>query len=156
MLSTSDDGGPENAEEARLITDVLIAYTVFYDAGDIDQVLSLFAPDATYSSFLGTFSGTTELRTNFAPLVARYRRSAHLLSNVTISLRGPEAAHANSYVHAVMQPHDGPAYAFVGSYEDTLAKRDGRWRIVTRTVHDGLAYAVEPIEPAERLPDHGT
>ncbi|GAC1325540.1 MAG: hypothetical protein NVSMB13_08900 [Mycobacteriales bacterium] len=154
LAATRADPRPVDHDAVAEVRDLLTAYAVFYDAGDVEAILSVFAPDATYTTFLGTFHGTAELRANFTPLVKRYRRAAHLLANVTVHVRTAEQAEAASYLHAVVQTHDGVAYSLVGSYEDTLVRRDGSWLIANRTVHDGLAYTVDPIEPANRLGGH--
>ncbi|WP_168588570.1 nuclear transport factor 2 family protein [Saccharopolyspora sp. ASAGF58] len=141
-----------HAEHAHAITDLLVAYAVHYDAGDLDSMIELFEPDATYESLLGRCEGHDALRANFAPLIARYARTAHLVVNSTVHVTSSTAADAVSYLHALVQTRDGIAYGLCGSYQDQVTRRSGTWRIARRFVADGLAYRTEQIEPADRLP----
>jgi len=147
---------PGWAEHTLLIADVLTAYAAHYDAGDIDGMLDQFEPDAEYSNVFWTCTGHDELRESLKPLVARYERSCHFVVNSTIWVKSATSASAVSYLHAVVQTHDGVSYALGASYQDELGQRDGRWRIRRRNVVDGLAYRVEAIDPALRLPPLGS
>jgi ketosteroid isomerase-like protein len=84
------------------------AYVVGYGADDVDGVLETFTPDATYTTFLGSFHGAEAIRKNFTTLRDRYDRTAHMVSNVTIQLTSTAAE--SSYVHAATQIHDGLAH----------------------------------------------
>lgn len=59
------DGIPDPAV-ADAITDLLARYTVCYDSHDVDGVVDVFAPDATYVTSLGHFTGHAQIRANFA------------------------------------------------------------------------------------------
>jgi uncharacterized protein (TIGR02246 family) len=140
-----------SAGDLAEINALLVRYVVAYDAGDIDGILATFTPEATYSTFLGSFRGHAEIRKNFVELVSRYEKTAHLLANTTVRLTSEGTAQACSYVHAAVQTIDGLAYAFVGGYDDELRQHEGRWRIQRRDVHDGIAYTIAAIVPSDRL-----
>lgn len=141
----------QDAEAVAAIHDVLVAYAVLYDAGDIEGLLDLFSESGTYTSYLGTFTGRRELRQNFAELVQHFDRAAHHVTNITVCLTSDTTAEAAGYVSAVVTTDTGVAYSFTGSYDDRLVKVDGRWKIDRRIVRDGIAYDVDRIPLSSRL-----
>src|SRR5215813_5459136 len=57
-------------EDERAVHDVLTRYTHFYDAGDIDGVMSVFHPDCTLVNPRGTYVGREAIRRNYAFLIS--------------------------------------------------------------------------------------
>jgi uncharacterized protein (TIGR02246 family) len=154
VLAKRADLRPIDHDAEAEIRDLLVNYTTCYDCQDIDGVLDVFAPDATYTTLLGTFRGRDELRGNYEALVAKFRRTAHLMLNQTIHVTSPTEARAFSYLHSVVELLNGAGYTLVGSYQDQLEKRDGRWYIVTRVVLDGISSKMRPLAAEDRLSQH--
>ena len=152
LLRKRGGGVPANPVDEAGVIDLLSAYAVFYDAGDIDALLDLFSPDATYASYLGSYTGHADLRANFAPLVERYDGAAHMVTNTTVLVTSENEAEAVSYLLAQIQTNDGVAYAFTGTYQDRLERTDGLWRFKSRLVLDGLAHTINAIPVENRLP----
>jgi hypothetical protein len=143
-------------DHAAAITDVLTSCAVYYDAGDLESLVSLYAEDARYESFLGVRQGRDQVRNHYAPLIRRYARTIHLMCNPTIWVESATTAHAASYLHAVVQTRDGISYALGALYQDKLRQIDGDWKLQERVVGDGLAYRIEAVAPEDRLPPEAT
>ena len=127
----------------ELVRETIFRYAHLVDRGRIDELLALFADDATLEAgdrppargrdairafFVGTgerlAAGTTR------PLIR------HHVSNVVVTLDGPDAATAESYFLAVTER--GPDHW--GRYRDRLVRRDGRWLFAYRRARaDGYA-----------------
>jgi ketosteroid isomerase-like protein len=125
------------------IREVIARYAQLIDRGRIDEVVALFAEDASLEAgdrppargrdairafFLGT--GRRLAAATTRPLIR------HHVSTVAIDLEGPTAATATSYFLAITER--GPDHW--GRYRDRFVLRDGRWLIGHRLARaDGYA-----------------
>jgi len=133
------------------IYDLLVSYAVQYDARDIEGIVNNFSPNASYVSYLGKFSGEIEIRQNFEELLAKFERSMHFITNLTLRKISSSLVGAASYMQAFVVPKDGPAYCLGGLYHDRIEKHGSEWKIQERTVTDGLVFRLELMEPESRL-----
>jgi hypothetical protein len=118
------------------ISDVITDLFVATDRRDWDTVLGCFAPEVLLdmSSLTGVAPSTVAARdivsgweTGLAPLRAVH----HQIGNLKIELE-PGAAHATCYgtaTHYLPNASGRNTRVFVGSYDLTLERDGGRWRI---------------------------
>lgn len=126
------------------ISEVLTRYCRALDRLDEPLLRSCFHPDSQHSH---GYTGPSEIFIGYAMNVLnKCLATHHQLGNVSISLRD-DKADAESYFTAFHRISRDPPEAFAGAagkdvfiggrYIDTLERRDGEWRIVSRTgVHD--------------------
>lgn len=134
---------PQETAAREAIRDLLARYALLVDRSRLDEVLELFAEDATLEAGdQPPVQGRTAIRAVFAAAGARIAATAspplirHHVTTIVIDLAGPDAAAATSYFLAVTER--GPDHW--GRYQDRLARRDGRWLIQHRRVRmDGRA-----------------
>jgi uncharacterized protein (TIGR02246 family) len=128
-------------EAERAVRDLLVAYSVHYDAGDLEGVVALFAEDAVLRNLLGEHRGRDEIRANYAFLIKHMGASMHFVSNMTVRIDTPTSARAACYLHSIASRRvDGYTYATGGTYSDRLELSDGRWQIVERLTTGTIPY----------------
>ncbi|WP_380876565.1 nuclear transport factor 2 family protein [Sphingomonas sp. DBB INV C78] len=132
------------ADDYFAIQNVLFSYPFALDAGDFDAVGELLGDAIVYSG------GAVMADRDPAAVAAAFRnwvitypdgtpRTRHMLANVMIVPEGEDRARVSSYVMVFQQAEDGPLAPVIGGdYLDRLEKRDGRWRIVERTMGNDI------------------
>jgi ketosteroid isomerase-like protein len=136
----------------REITRVLYRYCHAVDRHDMQELLSVYHPDAAdeHGSYAGDAKGFVAYLDERMPRV--YQATMHVLSNISIDVRG-DVAFTESYVtasHLIRPEHGGGLFWFAGRYIDRFEKRSGEWRIA----HRRLLRTWE-VEPAARALDGG-
>lgn len=146
----------EVMEAEREIRDLLVAYAVHYDAGDLDALVDLFTEDALLKNMLDEHVGHEQIRAAYAFLTGHLGQSMHFICNVTVRLDSPDSARASSYLHSIaVRRRDGYTYGTGGTYSDRLQRRDGRWRIAERVVTGYIPYdLVGTPADYDRFADH--
>jgi len=111
-------------------------YCVSMDTGEMDRVLSVFAPEAIVEMYGYTCAGIDEIRSTLAsagklvlsvPDIAPLR---HFVSTQSIRLLSPQEASSTTYVTVV----GSRGVDHWGAYIDRWAKSQGQWRIARRSV----------------------
>lgn len=138
---------PARFEEEYAIRRVLERYMRYNDDGDLEGMLSLFAPGAVYrvlgremvgrdaiAAFLRELGFTSGAgRWTDPGQEHRQPRSMHLISNPVIDVDGDTAVAESDFV-TLRRNADGDAeLGLVGRYRDRLHKgADGEWRFAER------------------------
>jgi hypothetical protein len=132
------------ASPADEVCRTLHAYCRRLDERDLDTLLDeVYLPDAVDDRQRGEpLRGHAAIRAYFERALIGLRATAHLLSNIDVSIEGPEGviAHASSRVtayHWSMESTEpnGPAdFVLLGTYDDRLLRTPAGWRIQTRRV----------------------
>jgi uncharacterized protein (TIGR02246 family) len=120
-------------EDLEAIRDLDARYCRALDDGDWDTLVSLFTDDGEFVG-LSRAHGHDELRRFFAELAdAGLTAFWHHVTNLEITLEGPDAARARSFL---WQPcvQDGTPHIAAGRYTDALRRVDGTWRYTTKQV----------------------
>ncbi len=115
------------------VLDVLHHYCHCVDTRDPDGIADqVFAPDGVDDHGFGRWVGREPIREAFTSIVARFAATAHLLSNVRVTVDGDEA-HARSHVtawHWLPGSTSGQVdFVMLGTYEDHLVRLREGWRI---------------------------
>lgn len=128
---------PWQLEAREAIRDLVARYNANGDAGRFDEMLALFAPDATVDLPGQRCSGVNEIRALFTGIAARTgaegsaaRFVRHFTSTLQIDLESPEAARSRCY-YLVLTDRGLDHW---GRYIDRYERRDGSWRFAHRQV----------------------
>ncbi|HEY0237656.1 MAG TPA: nuclear transport factor 2 family protein [Friedmanniella sp.] len=123
------------------IYELLALHAHVFDANELDRVDELFTPDATYdmrSSGLGLFTGVDQLRAAAGQMFASgHAPRAHHLTNVVVTHADDDTATVRS--KALMIMSDGGFHSV--TYDDTVRRLDGRWRVSSRVITPAGASA---------------
>jgi ketosteroid isomerase-like protein len=127
----------------ELVRETIFRYAHLVDRGRIDELVALFTDDATLEAGdRPPARGREAIRAFFVGTGARLAAGTarplvrHHVSNVLVTIGGPDAASAESYFLAVTER--GPDHW--GRYRDRLVRRDGRWLFAQRRARaDGYA-----------------
>src|SRR5687768_2432266 len=129
----------ESTVEIRLACeDLITAYCHAIDLGDATAVADLFTDDGVWSSAEVTMRGAGEIRAGFGRRAAMERRSAHVCTNVAVTVEAADRATGVCYF--TLFRHDGPSGpvaplagpAMVGVYRDRFARTADGWRFAER------------------------
>src|SRR5204863_7862101 len=128
-----DYGGMEQWElmARESIRDLVARYNGNGDAGRIDDVVALFAPDAVLDVMGTAHSGHAEIRGMFEQAIADIAAGSptertvvqHHTSTLQIDVTGPTSARARSYFQVIMSG----GLDHWGRYVDEFGIVDGRW-----------------------------
>jgi hypothetical protein len=111
-------------DDGAAIRELIAAYALALDAGDIDACVALFVPGAEFHVYGRAFAGLDRIGTMFrdAP------RGLHLTGVSRIDVRG-DTATARSQVLFVRA---GDLHLRPALYDDELVRADGHWRFRRR------------------------
>ena len=132
------------------ISEVLYRYARGCDRVDEGALRACFHPGSVH--FHGGFAGLSSDFIDLAMGIVRpLKASSHMISNVMIELSGDQAvSECPLLAHHRRLQADGAReedYFLTGRYLDRFEKRDGAWRIVSRT---GLHDYERVLEPADQ------
>jgi 3-phenylpropionate/cinnamic acid dioxygenase small subunit len=121
-------------EEA--IRDTIARYNLYGDRGRFDELLELFADDATLVTDNATYVGRPAIRQLFVGAVTDDpQRVRHFTSTVVIDVTAEDRASARSYFQVLV----GAGLDHWGSYRDVLVRRNDEWLFLRREVRvDGM------------------
>lgn len=123
-------------EEA--IRDVVARYNLYGDRGRFDELIELFADDATLVTDEATYVGRPAIRQLFlksAGADAQPERIRHFTSTVVIDLTGRDRASVRAYFQVLT----GAGLDHWGTYRDVLVRLGDRWVFSRREVRvDGM------------------
>jgi hypothetical protein len=118
------------------VEDLLMAYTRFGDGGRFDDLVALFAPDATFQVGEAIHTGPAEIRAFFIDTGESFAAQSTLLpGGHHVSSRWFEAKapdHVSSGSRFLYVGPQGPDHW--GTYRDEVRQVDGSWRIASRRV----------------------
>ena len=118
------------------IHDLLLRYARGVDTKNLELVASCFSRDAGYEGTLGR--GTIgEALKSLKSAFERYHNTMHLIGNLCVDFDDGEHARCETYAiayHRLKAGDGGQQYVTAIRYLDQLARHDGRWTIIHRTV----------------------
>ncbi|UXA07414.1 nuclear transport factor 2 family protein [Mycobacterium sp. SMC-2] len=111
-------------DDRAAIRELLVGYALALDAGDIDDCLALFAPDAEFRVYGRSFAG----REGIGKMFRDAPRGLHLTGASRIDV-GDATATARSQVLFVRA---GDLHLRPALYDDEFVRTDGQWRFRRR------------------------
>ena len=120
--------------ERDAIQEILVRYATSLDDRNWDRLATCFTEDAVADYGTGVFEGPTAIAGLCRQMLEPLEVSQHLLGTIEIIVDG-ENATSRCYFHAQhVKPglDEGTQLIIAGTYEDSLRKVDGQWRIQHR------------------------
>lgn len=143
-----DDAKLTELFDREAIRDCIYRYCRGIDRADEAALRSTYWEDA--HDCHGAYDGPAEGFIRYAVDVFRTGpRNVHQVSNILIEFAGPLVAAVESYFSALQRGPDREGkvrqYLLAGRYCDRFEKRDGEWRVASRTVvYDWVEEQVPP------------
>jgi uncharacterized protein (TIGR02246 family) len=141
--AAADDAAVQALVDRAEIEALIVQYVTALDTLDADAYAAVFAEDAVFELPGAVHRGRAAIRKIVTDLQqSRDRNEAagtpspklyHVLANTSIDVLDGANARHQSYAQTVRAAESGQfVVGFMGRYEDTLVKRDGRWLIQSR------------------------
>jgi hypothetical protein len=122
----------QRLEDEAAVLDTFRRYHYFYDAGDVDGVLSCFTADGVQVNRRGTYVGTDQLRSSYEYLVRDQRLIIHYGTNAVVRFDQDDpkgTAWLTAFYHSVVAPFDGDLFDCGGVYIDRMRRVGDDWLI---------------------------
>ncbi|EUA07586.1 snoaL-like domain protein [Mycobacterium kansasii 732] len=116
---------PSRTDDLVEIQQLLARYAVTITQEDIEELLSVFTPDGTYSAF-----GDTYHLDRFPELVAAAPKGLFLTGTAVVELDGDSATGTQPLCFIEHATHD----MRIGYYRDTYLRTSDGWRLKTRAM----------------------
>jgi ketosteroid isomerase-like protein len=142
--------------DEQQVVNLLADYCWYVDRRDVDAVVALFAPDATFDLGFGrVHRGHDELREMYERVDA-YTATSHHITTPRLDLSG-DTGSVRSAMYAFHRRPDGSQLHLWGAYLDEVARAEGGWRFTARTLRasaeeGALAEEEEHATRFEHLP----
>ncbi len=124
------------------ITEVLYNYARAIDRMDRDLLLACYHPDGTDQHVPFFSGGVVEFADWVMGALAAMVAQRHVISNISITLHG-DTAGVESYWTATLQIKEKEGLVDLmraGRYIDQFERRDGTWRILTRSAFPEFSH----------------
>jgi ketosteroid isomerase-like protein len=149
-VATVDSARPTGGLTADDRLDIHELYSLFakaLDAGDVEEMLSLFTDGATLLGPWGTFTGRDEIQRALTAMTEQARGTHHLVYSPTIAREGGiTKGHANFLQLSV---NGGDLLAGRGSFSDRFSNVGGRWRFLSRELEQPDAIRLDQMDGDE-------
>jgi hypothetical protein len=126
-----------NVEDRAQITELLSRYCWVLDVGDLDNLQSVFTPDAVFIINGRIYDGLEAIHAYFLELVSRdnWAGTQHYNSQVILEAASETRCEMRSYCTVVFVLRDVTShFRMLANYQDTCVKLDGDWLIEKRIV----------------------
>jgi hypothetical protein len=140
----------QKLEDREEIRSLLIAYGRALDQRDFAAFAGLFAKtEGEWVGGFGSAKGQAAIRDLMEKMIGSNTTGAvptsfHVLSNEDIDVQGDRASSVTKWIF-VRQSADGkPEWVFLGHYDDTFVRENGRWRFLRRE-----AFTDIPVQRAQ-------
>ena len=142
---------PSNFGAKQACTDLILDYAYYRDRTDLavaaPGVAELFTTDAILNVGGNTFIGKQAIHDRIANQT-QAPLTQHLMSNIRITVDGPQKARGISYatIYAVPQPlkdkiPSAKGFAAIGEYHDQFVRTRNGWRIAERKFFPRIHYS---------------
>ena len=140
ILAAGGAGGIETRlqvlEDKEAIRDLLVEYGRTLDARDFKAFSELFARDAgEWNGGMGVARGPEAIRNLMEKTITgKPGANFHIFNNEMIDVNGDRATALSKWMFIVQGKDGRPQAVYLGHYNDTLIKEDGRWKFLLRKV----------------------
>ena len=126
-------------EDREEIRELLIDYGRFLDQRDFHSFSELFArTEGEWIGGMGRARGEKAIRELMERTIGKgavLSRSCHLFTNEKIHVDGDRASSVTKWIFVVSDEANRPRMYFVGHYDDSMIRENGRWKFLRRGVH---------------------
>jgi len=126
-------------EDREEIRQLIMDYGRFLDQRDFRSFSELFAKtEGEWDGGFGRAKGSKAIRELMESTIGKdttMTQSCHLFTNETIHVNGDQATALTKWIFVVPGESNRPQLVFLGHYEDSMVREDGRWKFLRRVVH---------------------
>jgi hypothetical protein len=119
---------PTRTDDLVEIQQLLAKYAVTITQGDVDELVTVFTPDGTYSAF-----GSTYTLARFPELVAAAPSGLFMTGTSLVDLSGDDPDSATGTQPLIFVEHSKHDMR-IGYYKDTYVRTADGWRLKTRAM----------------------
>ncbi len=134
----------QKLEDREEIRQLLKDYGRFLDQRDFASFSRLFAEkDGEWNGGMGKAKGSQAIRKLMEETIGQNGDKPappnyHLFMNEIINVNGHQADATTKWMFVVQGEKGGPQLVYLGHYEDTLVRENGRWKFFKRLVHSDI------------------
>ncbi len=125
-------------EDREEIRQLIMDYGRFLDQRDFRAFSELFAKtEGEWIGGMGRAKGSQAIRELMESTIGRdtsMTQSFHLFTNETIHIDGDQATAVTKWIFVVPGESNRPQLFFLGHYEDSMVRENGRWKFLRRVV----------------------
>ena len=121
-----------SAEDRSEIHELIARYCWAADTGDVKLMLSLYAPDGSFSGRGGAVIGHDALQRQLEGRAPDRYGTQHTVTNIVL-WREDNSIQATAYCVIVGPTDDGSVIRTRGFYRDRIVRVDGHWVFGSRT-----------------------
>lgn len=125
-------------EDREEIRQLLMDYGSFLDQRDFCAFSKLFAKtEGEWIGGMGRAKGSQAIRELMENSIGKdtsKTQSCHLFTNETIHINGDQATALTKWIFVVPGESNRPQLVFIGHYEDSMVRENGRWKFLRRVV----------------------
>lgn len=127
----------EDREEIRTL---LIEYGRTLDARDFRAFSGLFASEGEWDGGMGVAKGPAAIQKLMEDTIGKNARSDigspnyHIFNNEVIEVQGDRATAFSKWSFVMQDENRRPQWIYLGHYNDTLIREDGRWKFLKRKI----------------------
>jgi hypothetical protein len=131
----------EDREEIRQLT---MDYGRFLDQRDWASFSQLFAEkEGEWTGGMGSAKGSQAVRKLMEDTIGQSSGAVspanfHIFTNQVIHPDGDRATAATKWMFVVQGADNRPQTVFLGHYEDSMVRENGRWKFLRRVVHGDI------------------
>jgi hypothetical protein len=131
-------------EDREAILKLLTDYGRFLDQREFESFSRLFAEkDGEWDGGMGKAKSPKEIRKLMEDTIGKNTGNSgapnfHIFTNETIQLNGDRANATTKWIFMVQGTEGRPQPFYLGHYEDTLIRENGRWKFLRRVVHSDI------------------
>ena len=130
----------QTLEDREAIRNLLIEYGRTLDTRDFKAFSELFARKVgEWDGGMGIAKGPEAIRKLMEETIGKNTGGIntpnfHIFSNETIDVKGDSAKAVSKWAFVVQDKDGKPQWVYLGHYNDTLIREDGRWKFLLRRV----------------------
>ena len=134
----------QKLEDREEIRQLLMDYGRFLDLRDFASFSQLFAEkEGEWNGGMGTAKGSQAVRKLMEDTVGKAADNPgppnyHLFTNENINVNNHQANATTKWIFVTQGDKGGPQLVYLGHYEDTLVRENGRWKFLKRNVHSDI------------------
>jgi hypothetical protein len=125
-------------EDREEIRQLLMDYGRFLDQRNFRAFSELFAKtEGEWIGGMGRAKGSQAIRELMENSIGKdpsKTQSCHLFTNETIHINGDQATALTKWIFVVSGESNRPQLVFIGHYEDSMVRENGRWKFLRRVV----------------------
>jgi len=128
----------QKLEDREEIRQLLMDYGRSLDQRDFRAFSELFAKtEGEWIGGMGRAKGSQAIRELMESTIGKdtsMTQSCHLFTNETIHINGDQATAVTKWIFMVPGESNRPQPVFLGHYEDSMIRENGRWKFLRRVV----------------------